>query len=186
MNVYAYFSSIDNAAFSFTQSLQSQQLTAVMVPLAESFLVVLPLILIYMALRKDRNVYAMFTYLVVAYIVSEVLKYLFMEPRPCSLADYSSFVPPSVSCESGYAFPSSHATVLTGGFILLGKYRVLQILYVVWMLLVLFGRVYLVAHFFSDIVAGAALSLIIVYGAYRFRMNIYDIARKVGLSFITG
>ncbi len=158
---------INIAAFQFMNSIASPSLNTIMGYLAESFYIVLPLIAIFLYLKKDMNFYSYMIIAVALFVISEVLKYIFAEPRPCSLPSLSWIN--QVGCESSYSFPSNHATVLTGLTFFVGKYKYIRVLYVIWLILVLFGRVYLGAHYLTDVIAGVIISLIIAYIAYRYR-----------------
>ena len=39
----------------------------------------------------------------------------------------------------------------------------------VWLVLILFGRIYLGLHYLTDVIAGAALSIVVAYIIYRYR-----------------
>ncbi len=152
--------------------------------LAESFYVVLPLVAIYLIWKKDRNIYALILAFLLLFVIGEGLKYLFQVPRPCSLQSLSWINQPA-GCETGFSFPSEHAMALTGLVIFLKKYRWAEALYVVWLVLVLFGRVYLGAHYLTDVMVGAVLSLIIAYIVYKYRDNIYNILKRFHLAILT-
>jgi undecaprenyl-diphosphatase len=170
-------------AFQLMKSIASPALNTFLSYFAESFYIVLPLVIVYLILKKEKSVYAFSASLFILFAVSYILKLLFQEPRPCTMSDLSWIN--SVSCESGFSFPSNHAVVLTGPAIFLGKYRVLQALYIIWMLLELFGRVYLGQHYLTDVLAGAAISIIISAVIYRYREFILKIARFFRITFLT-
>lgn len=149
-------------AFQAIKALASPALSAVLAPLADSFYVVLPLITIYLYLRKDRNTPLFVGTFIVLFAISEAIKHMVAEPRPCTQPSLS-WINVVGSCESSYGFPSSHATTLTGLVFFMSKYRILQALYVIWLILVLFGRVYLGQHYFTDVVAGMVTSLVAAY-----------------------
>lgn len=171
-------------ANSIANSSVGPALNSLFVPFAESFFVVLPLVAIYLAYKKDPNVYTFTVAIVVLYVVSEVLKNIFQEPRPCSVSELSWINHPI--CETNFSFPSNHASVLTGPLIFMLKYRIITILYVIWLILILFGRVYLGQHYLTDVIAGAAISIIIAFALYKIRNHIHKIASILHLTFITG
>ncbi len=179
----SFAASLNDAAFSFMNGIASSALTAVMSPLAESFFIVLPLVAIYLALKNDTNVYAYCMTVVALFVIGEVLKAIIQEPRPCSLPDLSWIN--HTTCESGYSFPSNHATVLTGLPLFLRRYRLPQVAYVAWLLVLLFGRVYLGQHYLTDVLAGAVLSIIIVFVVYRYSNQVYKFVKRHGLAVLT-
>ncbi len=140
--------------------------------IGKSFLVVIPFLVLYLYfIKKDANVYTFIVAGVLFYVVSDAIKLITKEPRPCNVTELSWIN--NVACESSYSFPSNHASVLTGLTFFLGKYRYLQIAYVIWLVMVLFGRVYLGLHYFTDVIAGIALSLAMYYviSKYKNRIN---------------
>ena len=86
---------------------------------------------------------------------------LTMEPRPCNVSELSWIN--NLGCQNTFSFPSNHASVLTGLIFFLKPYKYLRILYFIWLALELFGRVYLGLHYFTDVIAGISLSIILYY-----------------------
>ncbi len=158
-------------AFELVKSIASPYLNYIMMLLAESFFAVIPAVVLYMYFRKDKNVYSFIVAFVLFYAVSELLKFLFAEPRPCAASGLDWIN--SAACESGFAFPSNHALTLTGLAFFFKNYRYLRVLYLVWLLVVLFGRVYLGQHYLTDVLAGAILSIGLYYliSVYKNRIN---------------
>ena len=153
--------SMNNLAFHAVLGIASPWLNTLMSLLAQSYYLVIPLIAIYLFLKKDKNVFSFVIGAVVVFIVTDIIKMIVMEPRPCSVADLQWIN--HVGCETSYSFPSNHATVLTGLSLFLGKYKYIRVLYIIWVILILFGRVYLGAHYFSDVIVGVILSIIFYY-----------------------
>jgi|GEM_PF-897442 len=171
MLVAAYNLGVNIQAFELMKAIASPLLTSIMVVLSKSFLVILPLVVLYLYLRKSPNTYSFLLAGVLLYLISDTIKMFVAEPRPCNVSALSWIN--KVSCENTFSFPSNHASVLTGLPMFLGKYRILQALYIVWLLMVLFGRIYLGLHYFTDVVAGVILSLVVSYllFAYRGKIN---------------
>lgn len=159
-------SAINIPAFEFSKWIASPWLNLLMHYIGESFLIVIPLVLLYMYLKKDKNVFSFVALFIALYIVGEVIKLIVREPRPCNVPNLSWIN--SIGCESSFSFPSNHATVLTGVALFTSSYRYLRILYVIWLLLVLFGRVYLGLHYLTDVIAGAIISLAIAWPVYKY------------------
>ena len=165
-------------AFQAMKVVASPILNSIMSPLAESFYVVIPAVALYLYFRKkDKNAYSFIVAAVALFIVGDILKHIFQEPRPCSLQELSWIN--SVGCEGGYSFPSDHATVLTGLVFFVKRYKYLRIAYIVWLIAVLFGRVYLGAHYLTDVFAGIVISLAVAYVIYRFEDRINGVANAI-------
>ena len=165
-----YNLSVNIMAFHITKALASPLLNTIMSYIGKSFLLVIPLLVIYLYLKKDKNVYSLIVAGIILYLLSDVIKNLVGEVRPCNITALSWIN--QVACENTFSFPSNHASVLTGLPLFMGKYRILQVLYIIWLILVLFGRVYLGLHYFTDVVAGIALSLVVSYIVYAYRTRI--------------
>ncbi|MCL4403298.1 phosphatase PAP2 family protein [Candidatus Marsarchaeota archaeon] len=169
----AYNIGINMAAFKAALALSSPSLTYIMSMLAKSYYVVLPVLLLYMYFKKDMNVYSFALAGVIFFLISDTMKMLIREPRPCNTSEVLTTLNISkIACESSYAFPSNHATVLTGLTLFIGKYKYIRAAYIVWLIVVLFGRVYLLAHYLTDVIAGIAISLFVGYIIYRYKSRI--------------
>ncbi|MDE1854846.1 MAG: phosphatase PAP2 family protein [Candidatus Micrarchaeota archaeon] len=145
-------------------------LTAFFSVLDESYFVVIPLLAIWLYYKKDKNVFSFVSAFIILYVVADVLKMLIAQPRPCAGLP---------GCEPGYGMPSNHATALTGPYLFLMGYRYLRWMYPVWLIFVLFGRVYLDQHTLVQVLAGMAISLILGYVLYRYKERINGIAMSV-------
>lgn len=96
-------------------------------------------------------------------ITNSIIKYIFKRSRPVGIALIE---------QGGYSFPSGHTMI---SFLLYGmiiyllykhkiKYHKIMIfLLSVLMILVMISRIYLGVHYFSDIVGGACIGIIILY-----------------------
>ncbi len=160
-------------AFHAVLGVASMPLNVIMQYIGESFLVILPIIALYMYFRKDKDVFSFVAATVIFFIISDAIKMIVREPRPCSLAELSWIN--HVGCEASFSFPSNHAAVLTGLYAFIGKYKYIRIAYIAWLLLVLFGRVYLGVHYLTDVIAGVLLSVFLAYFVYRYRNRINSI-----------
>ena len=161
--------SINIWAFQLAKDIASPTLNLTMHYFAESFLIVIPLVVIYIYLRKDKNVFSFVVLFFVLYIISEAIKYIVKEPRPCSVPALSWIN--HIGCESSFSFPSSHATVLTGLAFFTLPYKYLRFLYLAWLIVVLFGRVYLGLHYLSDVIAGVIISILVVWPICKYYSN---------------
>ena len=138
--------------------------------LDKSYFVVIPILAIWLYYKRDKNVFSFVSAFIILYVVSDVLKMLIAQPRPCAGLP---------GCESGYGMPSNHAGTLTGPYLFLAGYKYLRWLYPVWLVFVLFGRVYLNQHTPLQVLAGIAVSLILGYAIYRYRERINRIALSI-------
>ncbi|MEM3781854.1 MAG: phosphatase PAP2 family protein [Candidatus Micrarchaeaceae archaeon] len=168
---------LNNLAFEAVKAVASAQLNYAMQVLGPSFLAVIPLLVIYLLLRRDKNIFALVAAGILLYLVGDAIKIIVKEPRPCNVA--SLYWINHVACESSYSFPSNHATVLTGLTFFINKYKYVRIAYVAWLVLVLFGRVYLGLHYFTDVLAGVAISIIISYAIYLEKDRLARLGLKV-------
>lgn len=164
----AYNWDINLWVFHAVKSIASTPLNGIMYILSFSYLAVVPLLLIFMYLKRDRGLYAVIAAVIASFVVSEIIKFLVLEPIPCSVPQLS-WINVVSSCVAGSTFPSTHAAALAGVSMFLGRYRRLQALYVVWAILILFSMIYLGVHYFTDVIAGAGLSILLFYPAYRYR-----------------
>ena len=163
-------------------------LTSVMSILAQSYLVILPLIAFYLYFKKDLNVYTMIITGIVIYVIADIIKLIVMEPRPCTIPGEVTWINNiSTLCESStFSFPSEHASTLTGLIFFVKNYNYLKIAYVVWLLLVLFGRIYLGAHYLTDVIAGMALSMVGAYVIFHYKDLLNKIANDAVKKIMPG
>ncbi len=164
-------------AFQFVKSVSSPFLNTLFSTLSSSFLIVIPLLAIYLYLKKDKNVYTFIVAGIVFFIISDIIKMLTMEPRPCNVSELSWIN--NLGCENTFSFPSNHASVLTGLIFFLKPYKYLRILYFIWLALELFGRVYLGLHYFTDVIAGIALSITLYYIISFYKPKINEILNNL-------
>ncbi|MEM0201490.1 MAG: phosphatase PAP2 family protein [Candidatus Micrarchaeaceae archaeon] len=177
--------SINTAAFEFTKSIASPGLNSVMSFLGNDIVVVIILLIIalYLFYKKDKNVFAFLFAAVLIYVLTDIIKLIIREPRPCTVSDLSWIN--TVGCDSStFSFPSNHSTILTGLSVFVGSYKYLRIIYIVWLILILFGRVYLGAHYFTDVIAGFIIGLLIGLLVYKFKAKINDFFSKIAKKII--
>ena len=158
-------------AFQVAKALASPALSFIMQWLAKSFFIVLPVLGLYMLFKKDRNAYTFVIAGILLYVISDTIKMITREPRPCNVDGLVTWIHP-LTCQSSFSFPSNHASVLTGLVFFTKNYKYIRILYIIWLVLILFGRVYLGMHYFTDVLAGMGLSLVVAYVIYRYRKPI--------------
>ena len=97
---------------------------------------------------------------VLAYGISEVIKNIVKRPRPWERFPHAFILAPH---ETSYSFPSNHAIVV--GAVIMGlwlsKDVLITFIATVDGLLVAISRLYLGAHYFSDVAVGFLLGLVI-------------------------
>ena len=101
----------------------------------------------------------------------QLLKNLFMRPRPCHLEIQNFLL--RVPCGSGYSMPSAHATNHFALATYFGLYYLRRakthwptIALLVWAAGVGFAQIFVGVHYPSDIVVGTAIGILIGYGMY--------------------
>ncbi len=165
-------------AFHLIKLIATPNLNFFMALMAKSYIIIIPLLVIYLYIKKkDMNLYSFIIAFLVLYLLSDIIKLIVREPRPCNINELSWIN--NISCESTFGFPSNHAAVLTGLPIFLKGYKFVQILYIIWVITILFGRVYLGVHYLTDVFAGSILSIIIVYVIYKYRNRINNTINKI-------
>lgn len=106
--------------------------------------------------EKGRNVaIILFIAIIFGHIISEVLKYIILRPRPYEVLQgvhQMAFV-------DNESFPSGHATSIFIGCVILGKKYGYMILFLILAFIVSFSRIYLGVHYPSDVIAGALLGV---------------------------
>ena len=113
-------------------------------------LLIIGIVLLTLFSLKDRKklLFAFVSSVLSASIVTFLLKLLFQRARPLlALVDYSSF-----------SFPSGHATAIFAILpVFLKKYPKFRYLFYVIAAFVLYNRVFLGLHYFSDLIVGAVI-----------------------------
>ncbi len=153
---------INTAAFQFTKSIASPSFNTFMSLISKDLVVVIILLIValYLFYKKDKNVFAFLFAGILIYILTDIIKLIIQEPRPCTVSDLSWIN--TVGCDSStFSFPSNHATILTGLSVFVTSYKYLRVIYIAWIILILFGRVYLGAHYFTDVIAGIIMGTIL-------------------------
>jgi len=145
-------------------------LNFIMSMITESYIVVVPLVGLYMLFRKKKEVYPFIVAIILALVIVTAIKIVTAEPRPCAALG------PQL-CEDPYeSFPSRHAAAIGAGLIFVLFELALLIPYLAYFLLVCFSRIYLGAHYPHDVVAGALIGLGIGFICWKAKNWIIKIA----------
>lgn len=102
-------------------------------------------------------------------ISSRLFKPFFARLRPCHDPDLSAILNMVNGCGGQFGFMSSHAAnafalTVFMALVLPRRYRVAQWLLLIWAIIVSYSRIYLAAHFPSDVLAGALLGSLLAWG----------------------
>ncbi|SNC62845.1 undecaprenyl-diphosphatase [Hymenobacter gelipurpurascens] len=102
-------------------------------------------------------------------VSSRFFKPYFARLRPCHDPDLSATLNLVHGCGGQFGFISSHAAnafalAVFLGLILPRRYRVAKVLLFIWAAIVSYSRMYLAAHFPSDVLAGALLGSTLAWG----------------------
>jgi undecaprenyl-diphosphatase len=104
-------------------------------------------------------------------ITSRLFKPFFARLRPCHDGKLAGLLHLPDGCGGQFGFLSSHAanSMALAVFLLLvlphGRFRATKVLAFVWAALLSYSRMYLGAHYPSDVVGGAAIGALLGYGA---------------------
>lgn len=109
----------------------------------------------------------------VTLVISRLVKYGVMRPRPCSIPDLQMRFPLKEEC-GDYGFFSSHSSVGLALMVFIGLILKSYYKYIFWPLLIwvgLFGysRIYVGKHYPGDIIVGFLIGLILAVIAYKIR-----------------
>ena len=116
-----------------------------------TFLVLITIALYIAGLRKEALVFAIIFILTTAFATA--VKYAVARPRPSDLG-----VPP----EAEPSFPSAHtANAFAFATTLSSYHRKFTVVLFAWAILVGFSRLYLGLHYFTDIIGGAILGIVV-------------------------
>ena len=114
--------------------------------------------------KKKRFIPVLFTSFFLGIIISKLLKFVFIRPRPQGMEymnigflDFNLKLP-------DYSFPSAHATSSFSVLPILDKeFRKVQFFWIFFSVMVVISRIYLNEHYLSDTVAGSIMGYALGY-----------------------
>lgn len=119
-----------------------------------------------------------------ALITNVILKDAIARPRPLTVAPYSQWwADINAPAEDGWSFPSGHVTAAAAGMVAirLMKGKKWTVPAIVWVVLMMLSRNYLMAHYPTDVLAAAIIGVASAFIAYfitRFIFQFLYINRK--------
>jgi undecaprenyl-diphosphatase len=125
--------------------------------------------------EKGRNVaIILFIGILLGHLISELLKYIFLRPRPYEALTgiHQLLNVPSPS------FPSGHATEAFIAAIILAKNYGHLVIFIILALIVCFSRIYMGVHYPTDVLAGALLGVGISIIVLHFEDNILKLKNR--------
>ena len=169
------FSSVDAAVFNALSPLRTPFFDSAMTGasvLGDAGAVWLTLGIALCCFQKTRTTGALVLTAVAATFVVSTLgfKHLFARPRPCVL--FPNAVP-FYPCPSGFSFPSGHTvSSFAAAGVLFFRHVKGRFCAVVLAFLIALSRIYLNAHYFTDVLAGGLLGLVAA------RLAVFPYAKK--------
>ncbi len=167
-----YLVNIDNLVYNFSQKFLSPSMTTFMklITFFASPICLIGFLILCLLFLKKEGIF-LFLSVGINQIINEVLKFLIKRPRPSVT---------HLVIENGYSTPSGHtmASITFYGILLMIIWHskmpkvikwLLTIFFSLLVILILFSRIYLGVHFFSDILSGILISsftMVIIYRIY--------------------
>jgi len=127
----------------------------------ESYLLVVPLIVMYLFYRRDKRAYPILLSLFLTLVVVTAIKVAVVEPRPCI------GLGPALCQDPLQSFPSRHAALVAVPLIFLLWKMPVFVTYLAYLVFIGFTRVYVGEHYPHDVLAGALIGIVIGYACLK-------------------
>ncbi len=124
--------------------------------------------------RDKKTILRAIIAVVMTFFLTDVLKIVFVRPRPSDVGGGWFLSTPA----DKWGFPSKHASTsfaLATSVVLYKK--ALGWIAIIFALLISFSRIYLGAHYWSDVIVGAVLGIIIAFATDK-AMNYFEKSKK--------
>ncbi|MBW6451323.1 MAG: phosphatase PAP2 family protein [DPANN group archaeon] len=140
--------------------------------LTESYLILIPLLILYFAYKKDKSVIPLIVAILLTVSVVTIIKTVVAEPRPC---DVLLELYPDGCTDTGYSFPSRHTAIVFSVLPFFVGNVFYFIVYGLYALFVALTRVYFGLHYPTDIIAGMIFGYLIGYFCIKHKEKIDSI-----------
>lgn len=170
---------LDTKLFIYLNSLHNDSLDGTMLFVSNSCIPIILIalyFLIYGYKKFGKRVLSLFTFLILAFGLSDSISSKVLKPsterlRPCHVQELGAYTAQN-NCGGKFGFVSSHASnsfaVLFFIFLVFKRFRKNNILLLLYATLVSYSRIYLGRHYPLDIACGAFLGLMISWIIYVF------------------
>lgn len=151
--------------------------------LGEETLFIAVALVIFWCVNKKQGYYLLFTGFL-GIVCIQILKMIFLIPRPWVLDPSFTIVESAREAATGYSFPSGHTQVaacLYGGIALSSKKLWLRIAGVSACLLIAFSRMYLGVHTPLDVLVSLAIGAALVFALYPIVYRCFDQPKKMAV-----
>lgn len=142
----------------FIQEIKSPLVDKIALALTDSYIVVIPLIALYI-LYKKKNFYNFVLSVIITFLIVIAIKNLVLTPRPCAELQVHF-----IECKNPLgSFPSMHTALVFVPVLFLLSEMPVFVFYLIYAISIGITRIYLGAHYPHDVFAGALIGILISY-----------------------